>query len=238
MKRIIGLLTVLLIVSCQPQPASNFKTIMLRSTGEVETLPDMASFRINLSCLERSVKASKECLVEKSNALSERLLALGIARDDILTTSVTLTKSYTWRNNSRIFEGYKSATALQVKVKDIDTLDEIYTELLENRNLDLGGLSYSHSKLDSLKNSAYVNALKKANTLADRLITELPENEKEILKIGNVKLSASLPQPNRPEQDLGLMAMESSSMARNKQIAINTGTILVTATLYVEYQIR
>lgn len=238
MKRLIGILALLLIVSCQPQPNPKYKTIMLRSTGEVETLPDMATFRINLSCLKPSVKQAKECLVDKSNALTERLLEQGIDKDDILTTSITLNKSYTWHKNTRVFEGYKSATALRVKVKDIDALDEIYTELLETQNLDLGGLSYNHSRMDSLKNSAYANALKKASTLADRLIDELPESKKEVLKIGNVKISASVPQPRRQDQDIALMAVNESAMVRDKSVSVNTGTIQVTATLYVEYQFK
>lgn len=227
-----------LMVSCHAQTNPKFKTIMLRSTGEVETLPDMATFRVNLSCLKSSVKVAKKCLVDKSNALTERLLDLGIDKDDILTTSVTLNKSYTWQNNSRVFEGYKSATALRVKVKDIDALDEIYTDLLETRNLDLSGLAYSHTQIDSLKNSAYVDALKKANTLADQLLTELPEDQKEVLKIGNVRIAASSPVPQQPEQDMMLMSAASGARAKDESVSIHTGTIVITATLYVEYQIE
>jgi len=210
---------------------------MIKSLGEVETLPDMATFHIDLNCLDKSIKDSKKCLVDKSNELNTNLQSFGINKDDILTTSVDMNKSYAWRNNSSVFEGYRSSTTVFVTVRNIEKLDEIYTELLENRNLDLGGLSYSHSRLDSLKNEAYVNALEKSGILTDILLGKLPESKKEILKIGNVEISASMPEANESKYEAEF-DMEEVAVSKNKSIAISKGTVRVTATLFVEYQIK
>lgn len=240
MKHLIGIIGLLALTSCQNNSNPEeviFKTIQIKSIGEAETLPDMATFQISLDCLDKSIKTAKKCLIDKSNELDNLLQSLGIYKDDILTTSVTLNRSYTWKNNSSVFEGFRSSATLYVTIRDIDKLDIIYTELLENRNLELSGLSYSHTKLDSLKNEAYLNALEKANNLADRLLEKLPESKKEILKIGNVELSASIPTENE------LMYMSDFDMKENevsleKNIAISKGTVYISATLYVEYQIK
>ncbi len=238
MKNILQIFIILSFLSCQNNRTADpakFKTIMIKSFGEVEALPDVANFHISLSCLDTSIKASKNCLVEKSNDLVKVLKSFGVAEEDILTTAVSLNRSYTYRNNTRVFEGYRSSTSVFVTVKNIENLDEIYTELLENRNLELGQLSYSHSKIDSLKNEAYSNALEKAGILADKLLEGLPETEKEILKIGNVEISASLPEERnaRYQQDV----TEQAESANEASIAINKGTVKVNATLFVEYQI-
>src|SRR6218665_94048 len=86
--------------------SSKFKTIMIESVGKVETMPNEASFYINLSCLDKSVASAKDCLVKQSNDLMNKLLGYGIKKEDILTTSVDLQKSYKWMNNSQVFEGY------------------------------------------------------------------------------------------------------------------------------------
>ena len=242
MKKNILLLTLILIVGCVANPVqqqSKFKTIIVKTVGEVETLPNMASFTINLTCIKKTVKQSKECLVNKANDLQTKLLGFGIAKDDLLTTAVNMRKSYTWRNNSRVFEGYHSNTTLQVKVRDMDKLNDIYTNLLETENLNLSGLNYNHSDIEGLKNKAYVNALKKANILADALLAEIDENNKEILKIGNVQITASLPnnpQPRTAVQEEVEMVRDEMAV-QNKSIPINNGTIRITATLYVEYQV-
>ncbi|MCF6296680.1 MAG: SIMPL domain-containing protein [Flavobacteriaceae bacterium] len=241
MNKIFGFLTVMLIISCQPTETykqTRFKTIMIKAVGEIETLPDLASFRISLNCLKKSVKSSKNCLVDKSNELNQQLLDFGINQNDILTTSVDMTKSYSWSKNTRVFIGYNSSTTMYITIRDLNILDEIYTNFLENRNLDLGNLSYSHSKLDSLRNEAYISALKKSNILADKLIDELPENEKEIIKIGSVKISSSLPEPAESKNEARFKVTESENIMKAKSISISKGTVLVNATLYVEYYIK
>lgn len=239
MKPILQIFVILLFISCQNKQSidpAKFKTIMVKSVGEIETLPDIANFHIDLNCLDTSIKASKNCLVEKSNDLISLLKSFGIAGEDILTTSVDLNKSYTYRNNSRIFEGYRSSTSVFVTVKNIANLDELYTELLENQNLQLGQLSYSHSALDSLKNEAYVKALEKAGILTDRLLENLPETKKEILKIGNVEIAASMPERKDSRYEMEVMEQVQNDGAES--IAINKGTVKVNATLFVEYQIN
>lgn len=242
MKSFFALAGIMLLFSCQNNTAPSpkkFKTIMLKTSGQVETLPDEAAFRINLECLKPSVKAAKTCLVDESNELNQRLIDFGIDQNDILTSAVNLNKSYTWRNGSHVFEGYKSSATVYVTVKDLDKLDAIYTELLEKRNLNLGGLSYTHSKMDSLKNEAYANALGNANTLAKRLLQELPESNAEILKIGNVKISASTPDAVKMEDDYMIMSdMEEAKISRNQNVNISKGTVYVSATLFVEYLIK
>lgn len=240
MKQVIGVLGLLILVSCQNAPTvkpSKYKTIMLKSHGEVETLPNMATFHIDLNCLNKSIKTSKKCLVIKSNELHDKLLTFGIDKDDILTTSVNMSKSYTWRNRSRVFEGYRSSTTVFITVRDIDSLDDIYTALLENRNLDISGLNYSHTKVDSLKNEAYVNALEESRSLSDKLIGQIPETKKEIQKIGNIEMTASMPQATESKFQESY-EMDSEMVSEKKSIAISKGTVKVTATLYVEYQIK
>jgi uncharacterized protein YggE len=238
----IALFALVTLSACQSNPAShssNFKTITIKSDGEVETLPDMATFYIDLSCLDKTVKSSKECLVKKSNELNEKLLSFGIDKKDILTTAVNLNKNYTWKNNSNVFEGYISSTETFITVRNLDKLDEIYTELLENRNLELSGLSYSHSKIDSLQNEAYLNALKKADILADKLLTRLPEKKKEILKVGNVELTTSRPESEKVfYRDEAEGAYSLSNVQKQSSIAISQGIVKVNATLYAEYMIK
>ena len=106
---------------------------------------------------------------------------------------------------------------------------------MENRNLELGGLSYTHSKLDSLHNEAYTKALKKSEVLADKLLEALPEDKKEVLKIGNVEITSSAPQAERFK---GAVTTEQADASSTQSIGINTGTMKINAILYVEYQIR
>lgn len=231
----------LMIAGCRvgnTQNQSPVKTMVLKSVGEIETLPDMATFQINLSCLETTVLESKECLVEKSNTLDEQLRGFGIAPKDLLTTAVRLNKKYRWSNGEQQFIGYESSTSITVTVRSLDSLSLIYSTLLENKNLDLGGLSYSHSDMDGLKNKAHADALAKANSLADELLAQLPETEKEIVRIGNVAPEVSLPVYDA-QRNLNKSAEYSIALSEEPgDVPINKGTLRIYAVLFVEYQIR
>ena len=221
--------------ACQPEnnkSSDKYKTLMIKATGEVEVLPDEASFTIRLSCINKAIEQSKACLVEKSNGLTERLLQLGVKQDDILTTTVEMNKSFTWSRNTQVFQGYQSSTTIYLTVKEINDLDEIYTALLSDENLEIGGLSYTHSQMDSLKNEAYLDALKKSQDLANKLITGLPESTTEILKIGNVEISSSSPEVMEAVQEE--MAVQADARY-NRSMAVNRGTVRIRATLFVEY---
>ncbi len=240
MRKLVLFLGLMILAACgrnASETPSKFKTMMIKSSGEVEVMPDMATFNIDLSCMDKSIKVSKECLVVKSNELNDKLLAYGISKDDLMTTFVNLEKSYTWVKNAQVFEGYKSSTSIQVKLKDLDKLENIYTDLLENENLELGGLYYSHSKEDSLKNEAYLVALKKSEATVDKLLEHLPESKREVLKVGNVEISETAIGENKPafHDESALLEVMDFNV---RSISISRGLITVNATLYVEYQIR
>lgn len=230
-----------MVVGCQvgsPQIQSPPKTIMLKSVGEIEILPDMASFRANLSCVETTVLASKECLGVKSNALTDQLKRFGIASKDILTTNVELNKKYKWDKGEQLFIGYESSTSIVVTVRSIDSLSMIYSTLMENENLDLGGLTYTHSNIEGLKNKAHTDALTKANVLADELLSQLPETEKIITRVSNVRPEVSFPVQDA-QRDISMSVEYDMDMKQgNSDIAVNRGTLKIQAVLYVEYQIQ
>lgn len=225
-------------INSNQAPDQNFKTMMIKSSGLVEVAPNKASLSISLTCLNRKAKLSKECLVDKSNALTEQLLAARIKEEDILTQRVSLNKSYSWTRSKRVFDGYQASTSLNVVVKDIEILDELYTALLENENLSLGRLSYGHTAYDSLKNEAYSRALLNSAQLCDRLLEDIPEDSREILQVGNVELTKT--QGSFETKRGSYLAKEEDvSMANESNIvSINTGNVSVRANLFVEYRIE
>lgn len=232
----ISIITLFIVQYSFGQQTNRIKTLMLQSSGKVEVAPDKASFSISLECLDKSVLESKNCLTEKSNTLHKQLITLGVKKDDLMTMAVTMNKSFRYENGKRLFEGYKSSTSMKVTLRELNLLEEIYSALLENENLTIGGLNFTHSEMEILRNKAYVKALKNANALADALMCELPEKEKEIIKLGNVSFKSSVPQ-QRQNESVVRMADAEGMMAK-QNVAVSTGLITVYASLLVEFEIR
>lgn len=172
---------------------TRFKSLLLRSSGEVQVLPDKAQLRISLNCLNKNINISKECLIEKSNSLTERILKYKVAKEDILTSSIDLSKRHTWIKNTYVFKGYDASTSMLVTINDLEILEDLYTDLLQDQNLEIGSLSYSHSQYDSLKNAAYMDALDNVNRLADGILLKVGADNKEIIQISNKEITATMP---------------------------------------------
>jgi uncharacterized protein YggE len=229
----------LLLSSCGTDttgPTGRGKTMILSSSGEISTLPNEASITLNLQCMDKDIQQSKQCLLEKSEALNNLFKSYKIAPEDILTTSINQSKEYGWQNNSSVFQGYRSAVTISLKVRRLAILEELYPALLTNENVTIGNLAYSHSKLDSLSHEAYQKALTNANTLADKLVKKMGLSGKEILRIANVVLP-TVQEVNaasavvRPESGMATDA------AANSRITLNYGNVYLSRTLHVEYKL-
>lgn len=214
-----------------------FKTVMIKATGEDEIVPDVAKFQIRLECLRSKVSDSRECLVKQSNDLEAKLKSFGIDENDLLTTNVDLQKRYTWRNNSQFFLGYAATTNLLVTVRDLDNMDKIYTDLIDDQNIDISGLTYEHSKIDSLRNEVYVQAMNNANLLVEKLLEKLPEDHYEIVQVGNTQLQSSSADRIYGSRDMEMNVMAEEVQYESKNISISRGTLPVKATIFVEYSI-
>lgn len=232
-KRVLIFINLFFMVNSYGQEAKPpLKTILLQATGVVETMPDMATINIQVSCLEATAKAAKDCLVKQSNELNDFLLKSGIDEKDLLTTSMLLDKRFKWEHNKKVFEGYYCSTNTTITIRDLDALSVLYSQLLEMEKLSINGPNYTHSKMNELKNEAHANALNNANLLADRLLQELPESTKEVITISNTQIN---------QMRTKSYAMESRAMDANvasQNVAINIGNVKVEARLQVEYLIK
>ncbi|MCB0737415.1 MAG: SIMPL domain-containing protein [Bacteroidetes bacterium] len=235
------LATAILFISCQnqnPVKKMRVKTMHLNAAGEVTVEPDEASISITLSCVDNDINRSKSCLLEKSDELNALLAEHKIDKKDIVTTRLNQNKDYEWKNGSYQFVGYNSSVSTHVTFHDFEKLETIYSLLLSNENISVGDLRFGHSKMDSLENVAYQNAVDEANLLADKLLAKMPETEKEILRIGNVQLSTS-----STENDglYNLKAFDDNyaqNARKDKSIKINTGDLMLSKTIFVEYSIK
>jgi len=230
MKRLSILLSVIMLISCNPE--KDYKTILLKSSGIVEVAPDEASLSLNLSCVDKNIEQAKTCLLNISSRLNEDLINFKIRKEDILTTNVNLNKDYAWINNSNIFNGYLASTTTRVKIRDLTILDEVYTKLLSNENLTIGSLIYNHSKLDSINEVAYLIALENADKLADKILSRLPEKNKAITQISNFEITRSKINP-----EPGLMKNEEFAVQDQSQLTVNIGNMIAEKALYVEFKI-
>lgn len=232
MNRLMLLLVVLLLFGCNTK--DDYKTILLKTTGYVETLPNEASILVQINCIDKNIEQAKNCLIEKASKLNTVLSNCGIQKQDILTTGINLNKSYVWRNNSNVFNGFNASTSMNIKIHDLNLLDNLYTKLLSNEQLTISSLSYSHNKIDSLNEIAYVKALENANRIADKILTQVPEKNKIITKVSNIEISES---DNEIDNETKYKVALEYNAPGKSNMEVNIGNMIVEQQLFVEFKI-
>ncbi len=232
MRIILLAISMIVLSGCYQEGRS--KTIVLKANGSVQVKPDEASASINIKCINKNIDVANECLVKESANLKTILVGLGIEEKDILTTQVNLNKSFVWRNNSNVFDGYNASTAVNVTLRDLAIISSFYTELLTHEKFIISSLTYHHSDYEELKKQAYLNALDNSNDLAKDILAKLPEASKEIIQVSNVEIKAN----NRPSSERkALQFSEVSNDSSNAGISVTVGNMVIEQTLFVEYRI-
>ena len=143
-----------------------------------------------------------------------------------------MNKEYIWINNSEVFNGYRASTTTSVRVRNLNTLDELYSNLLGNDKLSIGSLTYGHSKMDSINNLAYIKALENANKIADQILDQLPEKNKSIVQVSNFEI-----QKSDSRLDLKYERLEEKESLDKSSLTINLGNMVAVQQLFVEYKI-
>ncbi len=230
MKRIIYFLILISLLGCNP--SNNYKTITLKTSGSVEVKPDIANIVVQISCINKDIEQAKNCLLSKSSNLSDILTNFKIDGKDILTSRVDLNKDFLWKNNSQVFNGYRASTTVNVKIRELKTLEKLYPILLTDKEITLGDLTYQSSNLEDYSQKAYLQGLGKANRLAEKILAELPEKNKTIIQISNIEIPKSDQNYKKAFQSLsGKGSSDKSNMI------INVGNLVVERQIFVEYKI-
>jgi len=234
MKKYVYILIALLLSACNQSDSDNSVLLNIRATGEIDLVPDMASVTVNISCIYKDIAASNECARKNIDTLFALFDKHKISKDDYHSSRVNLEKSYSWRNNSNIFDGYRSSSTIGVEFKDIEVMGQVITKMMGMKNAEVSGLNYSHSKIDALTNDAYLKALGNAGKLAEDFRQELKGESVRVLEVSNIDNKF------RTSVSKGFLKREAVSNFSDAApaIQINPGMLKLVKDVYVLYSVE
>ncbi len=216
-------------------------TVNVEGKGEVFAMPDIATFSFTVSEKAKTVKEAQNTVTEKMNKILESLKKSEIDEKDITTSSYNIFPEYEYQTlncfaypcpeGKRILTGYSVSHNITLKVRDLDKVGKILTDLGGLGASDVSGVSFSIDKQDELKKEARDTAIKDAQTKA-----------KELAKALGVKLVRVI---NYSEYGNGIvygrydaMKSEAYGVGGGPTPEIPTGESKIVSTVNVTYEIR
>lgn len=234
MTRIIFIIISLFLYGCNQSDNAKSVLVNLMASGEIQLVPDMASIKVNVSCTNKDLSKSNECTKKNIADLFALLNEHDVEKKDYHSSSINLEKEFIWKNNSRVFIGYKSSSTVNVIFKDLEAMGAVIAKMMQMESAKVYGLDYSHSQLGAYSNKAHLKALDNATSLADEIKTKLGAKSVEVLKISNVSAGIDSPKPVLLEKD----AISSFRSGSTSAIQINPGSLSLIKNIYVQYRVH
>lgn len=157
--------------------AASAAEVQIQATGPVVELtvtenvpgdPDMATLDAGVTTSALTAVDAMQQNATQMTAVIERIRALGIDRDDIATTGITLSPQYEWDEGTRAqrFRGYQVTNRVNVKLHDIQRTGAVLDALVVAGATDLGGVGFSVEDPTSAQDRARTQAMRTAEARA------------------------------------------------------------------------
>jgi uncharacterized protein YggE len=135
----------------------------------------------------RDAVAEVQSVIDQVLALSKRYTS---GPNDVRVSSTSSNKDFTYINNKEVFNGFNSTQSVTVRINNLQRLSPYVEELLATKINRIKGLSYGHSKADSLRREAHVLALADAIKTADKMCEALQVRRGAVVEASDLANSA------------------------------------------------
>ena len=156
------------------------KTVSITANAEMKVSPDQVVYSINISQKRSTFEQAYDALDKEINNAIDHLIKEKIKKDNIKTTAYNVQKSYRWKGDKRIDDGYTATSIIEAK-NELDTrkINKVLARFAKNSpdlNLNVG-FSISDELLEKSNEKLLTKAVKlakrKALTICNALSKDL-----------------------------------------------------------------
>lgn len=182
MKWLLPLFAIMMLLAFPTMAQENTRTVTVTGTGIVYGAPDNANVEVGVDIADADFGEAFSQANSVINDVLEAIEALGIAPEDIQTTSINVWWEDEYDRQSGMPTGvikYHVSQSMRILVRDITQIDDVITTAVDNGANQIYGLYFGLSNTDELESEARAkaveNARAKAQELAELMDVELGE---------------------------------------------------------------
>lgn len=150
--------------AADPRGVNHDETLLqVSAIGRAETRPDEARFIAGVSTIGASAAAATETNNATMNKVVAALTALGIAKDDLQTRSLTVSRIDYGRNRGR----FEASNTVEVRVRKVDSAGAAVAATTQAGANVVSGPDLRVSDTEAANRSAYAAAYKAARARAE-----------------------------------------------------------------------
>ncbi|HIH42585.1 TPA: SIMPL domain-containing protein [Candidatus Woesearchaeota archaeon] len=213
----------------------NRNIITVSGNSEIDTAPDKAEMYVAVTNEALAAKDAKDKNSETNNNIIDALIKQGLKKEDIETSSFTISPRYTWENDEKgngkqVFKGYEVKHVLKVTTQTIDKVGEFLDAAVDAgaNNVEQIRFGLTKEKEAEVKTEALYEAAKNAEEKAIVLATSLGVNLKKAVSIQETSFSYQPYYYDARSVEVSAMAkMESTPIVAPKSVEVKANVNVV-----------
>lgn len=166
-------LSMLLILPSGIFAAENIRKITVTGKSEIVVEAHYAIIQLNIRHVKREMAESHKELMKTISDLTGELKNTGLSDSDIKKSLVLQGQEYSWENNSQVLKGYFSECFVELNIKDINRLDQVYKTLANFRSIAITGTDYRRNDEFEVRKTEFEKALHAAGKKAEYMANAL-----------------------------------------------------------------
>lgn len=174
----------------------NRNIITVSGNAELDTAPNKAEMYVAVVSEAMVAKEAKDKNSETSNNVIDALVKQGLKKEEVETSSFTITPKYEWEDDDKgigkqVFKGYEVRHVLKITTQTIDKVGEFLDAVVDAgaNNVEQIRFGLTKEKEAEVKTDALYEAAKNAQEKAIILATSLGVNVKKVVSIQETSFS-------------------------------------------------
>ena len=206
--------------------------ILVSGSGVASAEPDLALINLGVQVLSPSVGEALNTANSSLESILQVLANYDVDENDTQTRYFNINTQYDYSNDGAPeVTGYQVTNELSVRVRNLDTLGELITDVVEagGNPVRVNGISFAIEDTSALEDEALAQAIADAKARAERMA------ELSGVTLGNL---VSVSQAGGGASPALPAAFAAESMARSAPTAIRTGDLEITINIQALYTIK
>ncbi len=208
--------------------------LYVEGQGKAVVKPDTAVVTAGIEVEGDTLEAVQEEASERSQTLVSAIKDLGIDEDDIKTSSYNVYPQYSFEGETQQIIGYRVSTQYQIKVRDIEIVNEVLAGVTANGANTVGGVSFevSDEAREEFLSQAREEAAEKARAKAESLAKATGVRLGRVLSVTEYETGDG-PMPYAMDRMAEVQTLEGPTLPE-----IPTGETELTITVSMSFEIR
>lgn len=184
------------------------RTIITSGTGEVSAEPNMAEINLQLEAINLDGNRAKSDVDKRVNRFLSAIKRLDLDDSSVIASTLQLNPNYEYRNQARVFIGYRASRNVTVTLEKLDLLNQLMDLALDSGIDQIGHVQFKVTDEDKYQRLAQQLAIADSKKKAARLATAYGATLGPVAQIQYQGAATHLPEAQFRMQSMSRSAMQ------------------------------